>query len=50
MTRLLFGVQPTDPLTFAAVAVVLGLTALVASGVPATKATRIEPMSALRNE
>jgi putative ABC transport system permease protein len=50
MSQLLFGVQPTDPATFVAVTVVLGLAALVASGVPARKAMRIEPMTALRSE
>jgi putative ABC transport system permease protein len=50
MSRLLFGVQPSDPLTFLVVAVVLGFTALLASGVPARRAARIEPIVALRNE
>jgi len=50
MAKMLFGVQPTDPLTFAAVAIILGLAALIASGVPARKAARIEPMTALRSE
>ena len=47
---MLFGVAPTDPLTFAAVTIVLGLAALLATGVPARKAARIEPMTALRSE
>ncbi|MGA7413397.1 MAG: ABC transporter permease [Bryobacteraceae bacterium] len=50
MAKMLFGVQPTDPLTFAVVTIVLGLAALLASGVPARKAARIEPMTALRSE
>ncbi len=50
MAKMLFGVQPTDPFTFAAVTIVLGLAALIASGVPARKAARIEPMNALRSE
>ncbi len=50
MAKMLFGVQPTDPLTFAAVTIVLGLAAMLATGVPARKAARIEPMTALRSE
>jgi len=50
MAKMLYGVRPTDPVTFGAVATVLGLAALLAACVPARKATRIEPMIALRNE
>ncbi len=50
IAQLLFGVKATDPLTFVAVGVVLGLAALLATGVPAHKAMRVEPMSALRSE
>jgi putative ABC transport system permease protein len=50
MTKLLYGVRPTDPITFAGVAILLGLVALLASCVPAMRATRIDPMSALRCE
>jgi putative ABC transport system permease protein len=50
MSKMLYGVEPTDPSTFAGVAIVLGLAALLATGVPARRATRIEPVVALRNE
>jgi putative ABC transport system permease protein len=47
---LLFEVTPTDPATFLSVAFVLGLTAIVASYVPARRAARIDPVDALRGE
>lgn len=50
MADMLYGVRPSDPVTFGGVAMVLGLAALLATCVPARKATRIEPMTALRNE
>ncbi len=50
MANMLYGVRPTDPVTFGAVAMVLALAALFATYVPARKASRIEPMVALRNE
>ena len=48
LTTLLYGVQPTDALTFAAVPVILVLTALAASYLPARRASRVDPMEAMR--
>jgi putative ABC transport system permease protein len=50
MTGLLFNVKPGDPLTFLAVAVVLGGVATCASYVPGRRATRVDPVIALRAE
>ena len=49
-TTLLFGLQPGDPLTLAAAAAGLGMVALLASYLPAARATRHEPTEALREE
>jgi ABC-type lipoprotein release transport system permease subunit len=50
LSTLLFGIKPVDPVTIIATAVLLGLTAMMASYVPARRASRIDPMSALRCE
>jgi putative ABC transport system permease protein len=50
MSSLLHGVRPGDPATFAAVTALLIAVALLASYVPAWRASRIDPMGALRDE
>jgi len=50
MRSLLFGVTPSDPLTFVTVSLLLTLITLLASYVPAHRAARIDPMVSLRDE
>jgi ABC-type antimicrobial peptide transport system permease subunit len=50
LAGLLFAVQPTDPLTFAAVSLLLAAVSVCAGFLPARRATRIDPLMALRWE
>jgi len=50
LSKMLFGVRPTDPATYVAVALSLGLVALLACYLPARRAMRVDPLIALRSE
>jgi ABC-type antimicrobial peptide transport system permease subunit len=49
VTTLLYGLKPTDPVTFVAAAALLMVVAAVAAWLPARRASRIDPMRVLRN-
>jgi len=50
ISSFLFGVKPTDPLTYVAVAIGLAVVALLACYIPARRAMRVDPLVALRYE
>jgi ABC-type antimicrobial peptide transport system permease subunit len=49
-TSLLYGLQPSDPVTIMLAVALLATVAIVASGIPALRAARLNPMTALREE
>jgi len=50
MTKLLVGVKTADPAIYVAVAVLLSIVALIACYIPAARASRLDPLAALREE
>ncbi|HXO39272.1 MAG TPA: FtsX-like permease family protein [Candidatus Acidoferrum sp.] len=50
MRSMLYGIRPTDPLTFVSVAALLGAIAMFACYVPARRAMKVDPMEALRHQ
>jgi ABC-type antimicrobial peptide transport system permease subunit len=50
LRSLLYGVEPADPATYAAITLVLAVSAVAATWFPARRATRVDPMEAIRTE
>ena len=50
LSAVLYGIEPTDPATFAGVTAILTLVALAASWIPAQRAAKVDPVDALRAE
>ena len=50
VASVLFGIEPTNPPTYVATALALALTALTAAWIPARRAARVDPVTALRAE
>jgi len=50
MEKMLYEVSPSDPVTYGAVAAALGLVGVAASSLPARRASRVDPVAALRHE
>ena len=50
VSKMIYGVKPSDPVTFMAVSALLATVALIATAVPAYRATKVDPMNTLRDE